>query len=79
MINKRTIKKFFPAGAVQVTGKEWWNYFTLPGMTQDELCEWRNKGQKEGWLCSATLHQTMGPNWRPIIMIYNRPFAYMKG
>jgi len=77
MINKRTIKKYFPDGAVQVDKKDWWNYFTFPNMTQDQLIAWRNENQKAGRLISATLHQTMGPNWRPIIMIFNRPFAYM--
>ncbi len=77
MINKRTIKKYIPAGGVQVDKKDNWNYFTFPHMTQDELVAWRNKMQQERKLVPATIHQTWGPNWRPIIMIFNRPLAYM--
>ncbi len=76
-ITKKSIKKAIPANAVLDNRKEFWNYFSFPNMTIDQLCQWRNEKQKSGELVSATLHQTMGPYYRPIIMVYDRPFAWV--
>jgi hypothetical protein len=76
MVNKRTIKKLLPLGAIPVQKKEDWNFFYFPGKSQDEMIEWRNEMQRTKKLSPATLYQTLGPHWKPCIEIMGRVFAY---
>jgi len=45
-----------------------WDYY--PADLKKFMDEYRNR------MRVATVHETMGPNWKPIVWVKNRPYVF---